>query len=153
MSTLFFRWVYNVVTLNEVFLDTIRIENKPYFTDVAPTRKYTAPIYIMPCLCNKNGNWTNLTQDEILTFLTKELTIQKNATSLSLYKLKSREDPRPTSAIVGVIGSVLIGGMFGLLLLSDVPLLVRHLRAAVTAQPLDQTNQRRRNAIGHKRGL
>jgi len=89
----------------------------------------------------------NLTQDEILTFLTKELTIQKNATSLSLYKLKSREEPRPTSAIVGVIGSVLIGGMFGLLLLSDAPILVRHLRAAVTAQPLDQTNQRRRNAM------
>jgi len=75
-----------------------------------------------------------MTQEQIIEQLTKELTIPKNATSLSQYKLKSRSDPRQSSTVVGLVGSALICGVFGLVLLTDIPTLIRHLRAAVTGQ-------------------
>jgi len=75
-----------------------------------------------------------MTQEQIIEQLTKELTISKNGTSRSLNKLISRSDPRQSSTIIGTIGLALICGVFGLLLLTDIPTLIRHLRAAVTGQ-------------------
>jgi len=75
-----------------------------------------------------------MTQEQIIEQLTKELTISKNLTSRSQNKLISRSDPRQSSTVVGLVGSALICGVFGLLLLSDIPALLRHMRAAVTGR-------------------
>jgi len=104
------------------------------FTDTLSTPKPNKIIYIMPCLCVHNKTWTNMTQGQIIEYLIKDLTIHKNATSRSQNKLISQPDPRQSSFIVGLVGSALISGVFGLLLLSDIPTLIRHMRAAVTGQ-------------------
>jgi len=75
-----------------------------------------------------------MTQEQIIEQLTKELTISKNSTSRSQNKLISRSDPRQSSTLVGLVGTALICGVFGLLLLTDIPALIRHMRAAVTGQ-------------------
>ena len=103
-------------------------------TDALTTPKPNYILYIMPCMCVKNKTWTNLTDEQIIKYLTKELTISKNSTALSQYKLKSRSDPRQSSKVVGVVGSALIIGVFGLVLLTDIPALIRHMRAAVTGR-------------------
>jgi len=89
----------------------------------------------MPCLCVLNKTWHNLTQEQIQEYLIKELTVLKNATSLSKNKLISRSDPRQSSAIVGLVGAGLVCGIFGLLLVSDVHVILRHMRAALTGRP------------------
>jgi len=103
-------------------------------TDALTTPKPKKILYIMPCLCVINKTWTNMTQEQIIEQLNKDLTISKNRTSRSLNKLISRSDPRQSSTIIGTVGLALICGVFGLLLLTDIPTLIRHLRAAVTGQ-------------------
>jgi len=88
----------------------------------------------MPCLCVLNKTWQNLTKEQIVEHLIQELTVTKNATSLSKNKLISRSDPRQSSTIVGSIGVCLICGIFGLLVIWDVPVIVRHIRAALTGR-------------------
>jgi len=89
----------------------------------------------MPCLCVLNQTWVNLTQSQILEYLTKELHIPKNSTALAKNKLRSRSDSSQYSTSLGVVGSVLICILFGLLFLSDIPLLILHIRVAVTGRP------------------
>jgi len=103
-------------------------------TDALTTPKPNHILYIMPCMCVKNKTWTNMTQEQIIEYLTKELTIPKNATTRSQNKLISRSDPRQSSSIVGTVGLALICGVFGIVLLTDIPALMRHLRAAITGQ-------------------
>jgi len=105
-----------------------------FFSDALTTPKPNQPLYIMPCLCVINKTWTNLTQEQIIEQLTKELTISKNSTSRSHNKLISRSDPRQSSTVVGLVGSALIVSVFGFLLFTDIPVIIRHLRAAVTGQ-------------------
>jgi len=105
-----------------------------FFSDAMTTPKPNQVLYIMPCLCVINKTWTNLTQEQIIEQLTKELTISKNSTSRSQNKLISRSDPRQSSTVVGLVGSALIISVFGFLLFTDIPVIIRHLRAAVTGQ-------------------
>jgi len=73
-----------------------------------------------------------MTQDQIIAYLIKETAIQANETSLSLYKLKSRSDPRASSFVIGLVGIGIMGGVFGTLILADIPTLVKHIYAALT---------------------
>jgi len=104
------------------------------FSDALTTPQPKQILYIMPCICVKNKTWSNMTQGQIIEYLTNELTLPKNSTSLSQYKLKSRSDPRQSSTMIGLVGSALICGVFGLLFITDIPALIRHLRAAITGQ-------------------
>ena len=114
------------------------LENKTLTIISSPSDAFTTPaphrIYIMPCMCVENKTWTNLTQGQIIEYLINELTIPKNATSRSQNKLICRSDPRQSSTVVGFIGLVLVVGVFGLMFISDIPTLIRHLRAAATGQ-------------------
>ena len=108
--------------------------------------KKLKPLYIMPCLCVKNKEWGNLTQHQILEYLTKKLHITTNATGLAKNKLISRSDPRESSKTMGIVGVALIFGMFGLMFLSDIPPLILHIRATFTGRP-DLIRQLERKAL------
>jgi len=73
-----------------------------------------------------------MTQDQIIAYLIAETAIQANQTSQNLYKLKSRSDPRASSLVIGMVGTGIISGIFGVVFLTDIPALVRHFYAAIT---------------------
>jgi len=89
----------------------------------------------MSCMCVKNKTWTNLTQEQIQEYLTKELHIPQNGTGQAKNKLISRSDPRQSSTTFGIVGLILICGMFGLLFLSDMPYIILNIRATLTGRP------------------
>ena len=103
----------------------------------------------MPCACVAHKQWGNWTQPEILVYLTKELLVPKNATSLAKNKLISRSDPRQSSTNLGIVGLALIFGMIGLLFLSDLPYLILNIRATWTGRP-DLIRQLERKALKKK---
>ena len=104
----------------------------------SPSDALTTPkpsrIYIMPCMCVVNKTWTNLTQEQIIEYLVNQLTISKNSTSLSRNKLISLSDPRQSATVIGFVGTALVVGVFAFVFYLDIPILIRHLRAAVTGQ-------------------
>jgi len=73
-----------------------------------------------------------MTQDQIIAYLIAETAIQANQTSQNLYKLKSRSDPRASSLVIGMVGTGILGGILGFVILTDMPTLVRHIAAALT---------------------
>jgi len=75
-----------------------------------------------------------MTQDQIIAYLIAETAIKANETSLSLYKLKSRSDPRASSYVIGLVGMGIISGILGIVILSDIPTLIKHFIAAVTCR-------------------
>jgi len=103
----------------------------------------------MPCACVANKAWGNLTQPQILEYLTKELRIPQNETGQAKNKLISRSDLRQSSTNLGIVGSALLCVMFGLLFLSDVPYLILHIRATCTGRP-DLIRQLERKALKKK---
>ena len=80
-----------------------------------------------------------MTQDEIIDYLVRETRIQKNSTVRNIYKLKSRSDPRESSEYIGLIGIGTIGAITFLIILSDLPKILRHLKAALTGRSLVET--------------
>ena len=103
----------------------------------------------MPCACVANKAWGNLTQPQILEYLTKELRIPQNETGQAKNKLISRSDLRQSSTNLGIVGSALLCVMFGLLFLSDVPYLILHIRATWTGRP-NLIRQLERKALKRK---
>jgi len=77
-----------------------------------------------------------MTQDEILAYLVRETKIQKNNTVKNIYKLKSRSDPRESSAYIGLFVSGALGTLLFLIILSDLPKVFQHLKAALTGRSL-----------------
>ena len=73
-----------------------------------------------------------MTQDQILDYLIKETAIQTNETSLNQYKLKCRSDPRASSFAIGLVGIGFMAGILGIVILTDIPTIVRHVVAALT---------------------
>jgi len=120
-----------------------------FFSDENALDKTLKPLYIMPCLCTKSKRWANLTIPQIQEYLTKELHIPKNATGLAKNKLISRSDPRQSSTALGFVGLAVMCGMFGLLLLSDVPYLILNIRANVSGRP-DLLRQLEQKALKKK---
>ena len=80
-----------------------------------------------------------MTQDEIIAYLVQNTMIQKNSTVKNIYKLKSRSDPRESSEYIGLSGMGIIGTITVLILLSDLPKILRHLKAALTGRSLVET--------------
>jgi len=107
--------------------------NLIYFTfSLESSKPAPTKLYIMPCLCNHNRTFTNMTHDQIIEYLKKETAIQANQTSRSLNKLRSRSDPRTSSFVVGLVGIGTIAGILGIVILWDMPTLVKHFVAALT---------------------
>ncbi|KAH3827975.1 hypothetical protein DPMN_129921 [Dreissena polymorpha] len=62
----------------------------------------------MPCICNTEAEWGNLTNDEIIQILVKELTIDPSQTTVERSKRESRQDPRVSSANMGRLAIAVI---------------------------------------------
>ena len=77
-----------------------------------------------------------MTQDEIIAYLVRETQIQKNNTVRNIYKLKSRSDPRESSAYIGLFVSGVLGTLLFFIILSDLPKVCQHLKAALTGRRL-----------------
>jgi len=77
-----------------------------------------------------------MTQDDIIAYLMRETQIQKNNTVRNIYKLKSRSDPRESSAYIGLFVSGALGTLLFLIILSDLPKVFQHLKAALTGRRL-----------------
>jgi len=90
------------------------------------------PLFIMPCICYHVKTFTNMTQSQILAHLEKETAIQVNTTARYRGKYESRDDPRPSSKLVGLIGTAIFASMFGLIALTDVRIVWIHLKAAIS---------------------
>ncbi|XP_052263599.1 sushi, von Willebrand factor type A, EGF and pentraxin domain-containing protein 1-like [Dreissena polymorpha] len=84
-------------------------------------------LYIMPCICY-NKTFTGLTEEQIIAQLIRNMSIDTRNTSMALNKLRCRQDDRPFCVITGYITIGVIGGMFLLLVLSDVPRLIHDFR-------------------------
>jgi len=107
--------------------------NLIYFTfSLESSKPAPAKLYIMPCLCNHDRAFTNMTQDQIIAYLINETAIQANQTSRSLNKLRSRSDPRTSSSVMGLVGIGTIAGILCIVILWDIPTLVKHFVAALT---------------------
>jgi len=77
-----------------------------------------------------------MTQDEIIAYLVRETQIQKNSTVRRINKLKSRSDPRESSAYIGLFVSGALGTLLFLVIVSDLPKVCQHLKAALTGRRL-----------------
>ncbi|XP_052261322.1 sushi, von Willebrand factor type A, EGF and pentraxin domain-containing protein 1-like [Dreissena polymorpha] len=84
-------------------------------------------LYIMPCICY-NKTWTGLTQEQIIAHLIRNTSIDARNTTMALSKLSCRRDERPVSVIFGYVASGLIGGLFLLVVISDLPRLIHDFR-------------------------
>jgi len=95
-------------------------------------------MYIMPCICYNSSyrTFTNMTQDDILAYLVRETSIQANQTTRNIYKLKSRSDPRPSSAYIGLVTSVVMGSLLVLVVISDIPKVYTHLKGVLSCERL-----------------
>ncbi|KAH3864281.1 hypothetical protein DPMN_027297 [Dreissena polymorpha] len=81
----------------------------------------------MPCICY-NKTWTGLTQEQIIAHLIRNTSIDARNTTMALSKLSCRRDERPVSVIFGYVASGLIGGLFLLVVISDLPRLIHDFR-------------------------
>jgi len=93
-----------------------------------------------------------MTQDEIIAHLQQETRIQENNTVKNIYKQKSRSDTRESSTYIGVIGTGALGALTFLIILSDLPRLVRHLKAALSGIKVDENYKKRKMNFGYTRG-
>jgi len=73
-----------------------------------------------------------MTKAQILAHLEKETAIQANKTARYRGKYECRTDPRPSSKLVGLIGTTIVASMFGLIALTDVRIVWIHLKAAIS---------------------
>ena len=72
-----------------------------------------------------------MTQAQILTHLEKKTAIQVNTTTRYRGKYESRDDPRPSSKLVGLIGTAIVSSIFGVIALTDVSIVLTHLKAVI----------------------
>ncbi|XP_052817227.1 sushi repeat-containing protein SRPX-like [Mya arenaria] len=77
-------------------------------------------LYIMPCICYEHHEWENLTQEEIIDQLVKDLSIDVTNTTLAQSRLISRSDPRASSAAIGTVAISLLAVIFGTVACLDV---------------------------------
>ncbi|XP_060567330.1 uncharacterized protein LOC132726081 [Ruditapes philippinarum] len=97
-----------------------------------PTHTITAPkIYIMSCICYENKTFTGKSNEEIIEILIKETEINTKNTSLALNKLKSREDHRPTSQVIGYTGLCFLIIAFCCIIGSDACIIVGKLKEII----------------------
>ena len=80
----------------------------------------------MPCICYNNGQWTNLTAEEIVDILVKNLTIDASSTTLALSKKLCRSDPRVSSANIGRIACAILISVLCILVCIDCTRLCRY---------------------------
>jgi len=73
-----------------------------------------------------------MSQAQILAHLKKETAIQVNKTARYRGKYESRNDPRPSSKLVGLIGTAIVSSIFGVIALTDVSIVLTHLKAAIS---------------------
>jgi len=73
-----------------------------------------------------------MTHAQILAHLEKETKIQTNKTARHKAKFESREDPRPSSKLIGLIRTVIVSSIFGIIALTDVRIAWIHLKAAIS---------------------
>ncbi|KAH3822713.1 hypothetical protein DPMN_124503 [Dreissena polymorpha] len=81
----------------------------------------------MPCICY-NKTFTGLTEEQIIDQLIQNTSIDTRNTTMALSKLSCRRDDRPFCVITGYVAIGVIGGMLLLVVLSDLPRLIRHFR-------------------------
>ena len=72
------------------------------------------------CMCNTHTYFKGLTQVQILEFLIAETKIDPKSTHAAQNKLISKTDDRKSSAIIGLVGIVVLSSVFGLIFISDV---------------------------------
>jgi len=85
-----------------------------------------------------------MTQNEVIAYLVQETQIQRNNTTKSIYKLKSRSDPRKSSSYIGLIVTGVIGAFGFLIILSDMPRIVRHMKAVGNGKSLAEPFKRKK---------
>jgi len=73
-----------------------------------------------------------MTQTQILAHMEKETAIQVNTTARYRGKYECRDDPRPSSKLLGLIGTAIVSSIFGVIALTDVSIVLTHLKAAVS---------------------
>ena len=73
-----------------------------------------------------------MTQAQILAHLEKETAIQVNKTARHKATFESRADPRPSSKLIGLIGTAIVSSIFGVIALTDVRIVLIHLKAAIS---------------------
>ncbi|KAH3790542.1 hypothetical protein DPMN_168744 [Dreissena polymorpha] len=81
----------------------------------------------MPCICY-NKTFTGLTEEQIIAQLIQNTSINTRNTTMALSKLGCRRDDRPFCVITGYVAIGVFGGMLLLLILSDLPKLIRDFR-------------------------
>ncbi|KAH3785589.1 hypothetical protein DPMN_163682 [Dreissena polymorpha] len=81
----------------------------------------------MPCICY-NKTFTGLTEEQIIAQLIRNTSIDTRNTTMALSKLGCRRDDRPFCVTTGYVAIGIIGGMLLLVVLSDLPILIRHFR-------------------------
>ncbi|WAR13229.1 SVEP1-like protein, partial [Mya arenaria] len=87
---------------------------------IARTTPSPKKLYIMPCICYEHHEWENLTQEEIIDQLVKDLSIDVTNTTLAQSRLISRSDPRASSAAIGTVAISLLAVIFGTVACLDV---------------------------------
>ena len=88
-----------------------------------------------------------MTQEEIIAYLKQKTQIQENNTVKNIYKLKSRPDPRESSAYIGLIVMGVIGAFSFLIILSDMPRIVRHLNAVRNGRSLTEPYRKKKRLL------
>lgn len=83
------------------------------------------------CICHTDVNQTEEEKLQFTEELVANLTIDVKNTSANRRKYKSAEDPRPSARNIGGFGAVILGLVFGGLVLSDVPTFVRFVYSLV----------------------
>jgi len=73
-----------------------------------------------------------MTQAQILAHLEKETAIQENATARYRAKYECRADSRTSSKILGLMGSAIVATVAGVVALTDISIVLIHLKAAIT---------------------
>ncbi|KAH3785587.1 hypothetical protein DPMN_163680 [Dreissena polymorpha] len=84
-------------------------------------------LYIMPCICY-NKTFIGLTEEQIIAQLIRNTSIDTRFTTMALSKQGCRRDDRPFCVTTGYVAIGIICGILLLVVLSDLPRLIRHLR-------------------------
>ncbi|KAH3847997.1 hypothetical protein DPMN_090333 [Dreissena polymorpha] len=95
------------------------ISNFSLSESTTTTRPKAPQLYIMPCICNPNKQWTNLSNEQIIDMLISELTIDASETTAARAKLNCRQDSRASSKAIGTIAVGIMSVIFGLVICSD----------------------------------
>jgi len=74
----------------------------------------------------------NMTKAQIQAYLEKETAIQVNTTARYRAKYECRADPRTSSKIIGLMGSAIVATVAGVVALTDISIVLKHLKAAIS---------------------